>query len=125
MADTKRPDDLVKLVNKGKQAFSYAYEGQSFTVEPEKSIVVKREIADHLWKSSGFLDPTDNIVKKILVIEELPVNQRSTTGIGDKLESALKRVSELEKENAELKEEIEELKGKADKPAHPGRPRKG
>ena len=129
--ETKR-DDQVKVKNVTDHDVTYTFDGAPRTLKAGSYKTEPRYVADHATRGSWAKG------KPMLVIEELPEDQRSLDGlsrVGAKLEVLEKENKELKEENEYLKRHIKELGGKSThkeektesepEPVHkkPGRPK--
>lgn len=128
--ETKRSDDLVKLVNFGQKAMHFTYNSLTRNVNPGESVIVSREIAEHGVAKTHILvkDELDGaVLKPTFKIEELPEGQRTQEALGksaedvkkltgnlvdlrDKLVETEQLKNDLLEENAKLRAKIEKLK---------------
>lgn len=112
MAELKRPEDFVKLVNQTDKPVRFAFDGHPYEVE--KHLTVRRDIAE-LGVKQGYSATTGT---SMLRIEELPEGARTMNDIskaGERLDAALKENEELKSRNAYLEARVADLEGKAEK----------
>lgn len=103
--EIKKNDDLVRLVNKGKESRRSTHDGSPYEVQAESEIVVRRDIANQLIKNTSFF--VNNSRTATLEIVELPIGQRQKSpGEFPKL---TQENANLSAENSLLKEKIKEL----------------
>ena len=136
--EAKRPDDLVILANKTDVKLEDNYNGCVYILLPKEEKVLRRDIAEHLWKRmvNTFQDAVTNKIQRNYLSEvvELPVSERQKSpgefpNLVRENDAQRSEIERLKEENARLLAAQQNGSGSTDNETNepekrkPGRPR--